>query len=269
MQRVIFPILLLVAPLMAQAPRAIQREVLRVPTRPGVVQPCLLLVEAPAAPKAVALMFPGGLGSVKLDRRAIEVVLGPRGNFLIRSAERFLSPDLAVAILDCPSDRPSGMEDDFRLGAAHAADVKGLLGALGARFPGAKLFLVGTSRGTVSAAYVAQGLGPAVDGVVLTSSVTRSTKSQPGLSLFRFEILKTPLLLVHHAEDWCPQCPYGDAVAAAKASKAPLITVQGGIEPESGPCEPLANHGYFGREARVASAIRAWILGQPFEREIL
>ena len=37
---------------------------------------------------------------------------------------------------------------------------------------------------------------------------------------------------------------------------------------ESGPCDPLANHGYFGREATVVQAIRNWILGLPYEREI-
>jgi hypothetical protein len=105
-----------------------------------------------------------------------------------------------------------------------------------------------------------------VDGVVLSSSVFLANKRQPGLSLFRFGDLKTPLLLVHHAEDGCPVCPYGRAEALA--DKATLITVRGGIAPESGPCDPLSNHGYFGREAQVATAIRAWILGQPFAREI-
>ena len=62
--------------------------------------------------------------------------------------------------------------------------------------------------------------------------------------------------------------PCWEAMAAARAGQAPLLTVRGGNEPESGPCEPLANHGYFGREAQVATAIRAWILGHPIEKEI-
>ncbi len=270
MRRVLLPALLLLSPLFAQitasAPRTIQREVLRVPTRPGVFQPCLLLTES-ASPKAVAVMFPGGAGAQRLDKRSVEAVLGPKGNFLVRSAEGFLSPDLAVAILDCPSDRSGGMDDDFRISDEHASDVKALLTVLRNRFSGVKAFLVGTSRGTVSAAYVGQALGPAVAGVVLTSSVFQANRSKVALSLFRFEDLKLPLLLVHHAEDGCPVCPYGRAVEVSP--KAALITVRGSIEPESGPCDPLSNHGYFGREAQVAQAIRAWILGQPFEREIL
>lgn len=268
MRKILFSLVLVLFPLWGQdapPPGTVQREVLRVPSRPNVVQPCLILAES-ATPKAVALMFPGGSGVQNLAGRPLETVLGPRGNFLVRSAERFLSPDLAVVILDCPSDRHGGMDDAFRISDEHAADVNALLEALRARFSGARFFLVGTSRGTVSAAYVGQALGAKVAGVVLTSSVFRASQRQVGLSLFRFESLKAPLLLVHHAEDGCPACPY--ARATALSDKIPLITVRGGIEPESGPCDPLSNHGFFGREAEVAAAIRAWILGQPFERGI-
>ncbi len=266
MRPLLLPLILLAASLAAApAPRVIQRELLRIPTRPGVIQPVLLLTEG-VTPKAVAVMFPGGSGKQGLLRRPIEVVLGPRGNFLVRSAEQFLTPDLAVLILDCPSDQAEGMNDAFRISDEHAADVRAVLTALRVRFKGVKIHLVGTSRGTVSAAYVAQELGPAVDGVVLSSSVFRASGNNLGLSLFKFELLKTPLLLVHHAEDGCPVCPYGQALKLA--DKVPLITVRGSIEPESGPCDPLANHGYFGREAAVVQGIRNWILGLPFERDI-
>ena len=265
MRRLLLPLILLGASLGAAPPRDIQRELLKIPTRPGVLQPALLLTEG-ATPKAVALLFPGGSGKQSLLRRPIEVVLGPRGNFLVRSAEQLLTPDLAVLILDCPSDQAEGMNDAFRISDEHATDVQAVLALLRTRFKGVKLHLVGTSRGTVSAAYVAQELGPAVDGVVLSSSVFRASGNNLGLSLFRFERLKTPLLLVHHAEDGCPTCPYGQALKLA--DKVPLITVRGGIEPESGPCDPLANHGFFGREVAVVQAIRNWILGLPYERDI-
>ena len=247
MHRLLLPLILLAASLGA-APREIQRELLKIPTRPGVLQPALLLTEG-TTPKAVALLFPGGSGKQSLLRRPIEVVLGPRGNFLVRSAEQLLAPELAVLILDCPSDNAEGMNDAFRISDEHAADVRAVLAALRTRFQGAKLHLVGTSRG-----------------VVLSSSVFRASGNNLGLSLFKFERLKTPLLLVHHAEDGCPVCPYGQALKLA--DKVPLITVRGSIEPESGPCDPLANHGYFGREATVVQAIRNWILGLPYEREI-
>jgi pimeloyl-ACP methyl ester carboxylesterase len=245
--------------------RTIQRELLQVATRKGVTQPCLWMAESPT-PKAIAILFPGGNGAIGLGRKPLEAVLRPQGNFLIRSADQLLTSDLAVLIIDCPSDWNTGMEDAFRASDDHASDVKAVIASLRHRFKDVKVFLVGTSRGTVSAAYAAEALGADIDGLVLTSSAFNANKKNIGLSLFHFERLKVPLLLVHHAEDGCPVCPYSQAVRLA--GKAALITVRGSIEPESGPCDPLSNHGYFGREAQVMKAIRGWILGQPFDRDI-
>lgn len=264
MRRVILCLLVGLSAL-AQPTRTIQRELLQVPSRPEVIQRALLLTEGPA-PKAVVLMFPGGEGVIGLERRSMADVLTARGNFLVRSAERFQGPDLAVVLVDRPSDQPYGMRDSFRVGEEHAADVKALIAKLRTRYPGLKVFLVGTSRGTVSAAYAGQALGPLVDGVVLTSSVFRDGGGQLGLSFFKWDRVKTPLLLVHHAEDGCPICPYGAALKLA--SRFPLITVRGGLPRESDECNALSAHGYLGREEPVAQAIRAWILGQPFPKEI-
>lgn len=251
---------------LAQPARPIRRELLLLPTRPRVTQPVLLLTES-AAPRAVAVLFPGGTGVVGLTKRTPEQVLATHRNFLVRSAEHFLSPDLAVAILDCPSDQANGMQDTFRFSDDHAADVRLVVAHLRGRFPGLKVHLVGTSRGTVSAGYVGQELGAGVDGVVLTSSVFRGSHHQPGLSLFRYARVKAPLLLVHHAEDGCPSCPYGEAQELS--ARFPLITVRGKVPPQSDPCDALSEHGYLGREAEVTAAIRAWILGQPCPKEIL
>ena len=47
-----------------------------------------------------------------------------------------------------------------------------------------------------------------------------------------------------------------------------MIVVPVSKPPESGPCEPFANHGYFGKEAETVDAIAAWMLGKPFPKEI-
>ncbi len=257
-------VLLSACPGLAQAP-AVQPELLQLASAKGTTLPCLLL-SASASPRAVAILFPGGSGYVGLGSRPLGTVLGPRGNFLVRSAPHFVDPDLAVLVIDCPSDVRTGMDDDFRMGDRHLADIRTVLAALRARFREAKVFLVGTSRGTVSAAYAAEALGKSIDGLVLTSTVFASNKQHLGLSRFRFDALTMPLLLVHHAEDGCTVCPY--SMAERLAARAALVTVRSGLAPESGPCDPLSNHGFFGREAEVARAIRAWMLGQPFARDI-
>lgn len=243
-----------------------QRELLQVRTSRGVTLPCLLLFHAPA-PKAVSVLFPGGVGFVGLERKPIDRVLDPRGNFLVREAPLLATEDLAVVLIDCPSDAAHGMDDDFRMGERHAADIRSLILLLRERFREARVVLVGTSRGTVSAAYVAERLGTEINGLVLSSPVFHANPQHPGLSRFRFGALKPPLLLVHHAEDGCPVCSYSMARRLAGQGAA-LITVHSGAEPESGPCDPLSNHGFFGRETEVTQAMRDWILGRPYARDL-
>ena len=46
------------------------------------------------------------------------------------------------------------------------------------------------------------------------------------------------------------------------------MTVKGGKPAESGECEALSAHGYFGKEAETVSAIKSWILGRPYSRMV-
>jgi predicted alpha/beta-hydrolase family hydrolase len=238
-------------------------EIVTLHTRRGVSQKVLLLARTGTEPRAVAVMFPGGAGAIRLPDDPSRLELG--GNFLIRTRELFRDDDVAVAIVDAPSDRQrAGMSDDFRSGGEHRRDLSALVEELRRRFPQARIFLVGTSRGTVSAAWVGRALGAAVDGVVLTSTVFESNGRATGLAGFDFAQIRAPLLFVHHIDDGCAACPYVDA--ARLAAHYPLVSVRGGRPPESGPCDPFAAHGYFGRERETVAAIKAWMLGRPYPR---
>jgi hypothetical protein len=37
---------------------------------------------------------------------------------------------------------------------------------------------------------------------------------------------------------------------------------------QSGPCDPQSPHGYFGRDAPVVQAMKNWMLGRAFVRDI-
>ena len=44
--------------------------------------------------------------------------------------------------------------------------------------------------------------------------------------------------------------------------------MKGGKAPESGPCDPFAPHGFFGREAETVDAIAGWMLDKPYRKDI-
>jgi pimeloyl-ACP methyl ester carboxylesterase len=212
-------------------------------------------------------MFPGGEGLLRLRIEGGAVKFSQGRNFLVRTRGLFRDAEVAVAVVDSPSDHQSlGMDDGFRSGRAHVEDVAAVVNDLKSRFPGAKIFLIGTSRGTLSAAYAGRALGEAVDGVILTSTVFYGGRGGFRLSGFGFSAIKAPLLFVHHVHDACRFCPYGDAERLGRTF--PLISVSGGKPAESDPCEPLAAHGYFGKEAETVAAIKAWMLGRPFPKTV-
>ena len=263
MTRLLITLALLVS---SGAPSA--EEIVTLATRENVTQSYLLTASAAGKPSAVAVLFAGGSGRVNLARERERESLD-RGNFLVRSRRLFAQEGVVAAVLDAPSDQqPTRMEDEFRLGADHAADVGRIVADLKSRFPGLPVFLVGTSRGTVSAASAGARLRENVNGVVLTAAVFLPGRrlGQPGLSDFNFGAIPTPLLLAHHVEDECEVTPYLEA--RALADRYPLISVSGGTSPQSGPCRALSAHGFIGREAETVREIANWMLKRPFRKKI-
>jgi len=259
LRRLIAALLFCAAPLHAQ-------ELVTLPTRPGVTLSFFIANMGQVPPRAAALMLIGGGGGIRLRMEQGQVRFGQQ-NFLPRSRREFIAEGILPVILDNPSDHQSGagISDEFRASAEHTADLRAVIADVKRRHPGLPVFLVTTSRSTISAAYQARAIGDELAGVVLTSSLFWIGRT-PVLGLFEFSTIRIPLLFVHHREDSCPSTPYPDA--ARLGASFPLVSVKGGKPPETGPCDPLAPHGYFGKEAETVGAIAAWMLGKPYPKEI-
>lgn len=247
------------------------QEIVTLQTRPNVTQ-SYFLTSAPRPLQAIAVLFPGSGGTIELRNEKGK----PRfngGNFLVRSRTDFIKHGVRAAIVDAPSDQQNswGMSDEFRLGDEHAADIAAVVDDLAKRMPNVPVFLIGTSRGTISAAALGARMKQPVAGVVLTASMFRAagrnTKEPgPGLSQFDFATVKMPLLLVHHVSDQCQFTQYGDA--ARLSEKYPLISVFGGDPPRSGPCDAFSQHGFLGKEAETVEQMVNWMLKKPFQNEV-
>ena len=244
------------------------QEIVTLPTRPDVTQ-SYFIASLPKEQRAIAVLFPGGEGLLRLRQEGGQVKFSPN-NFLVRVRADFVKRGVIAVLVDAPSDSQSrGMSDEFRLGEKHFTDISAIVNDLGKRFPGVPIFLVGTSRGTISAAALGARFGSEISGVVLTSTLFRQAGarvSEPGLSRFDFATIKAPLLFVHHVSDGCAVTPYSDA--ARLSGKYPLISVSGGRSPESGPCDPFSAHGYFGKETEAVEQIVNWMLKKPFRDKV-
>lgn len=196
--------------LLCLVPTAHAQEIVALNTRPGVTQSFFIANMGAVKPEAAALLFIGGGGYIRLRMEDGQPKFGAQ-NFLPRSRAEFIRNGILPVIMENPSDQQGheGMNDAFRVGNQHAADIRAVVAEVKRRYPGLPVFLVGTSRSTISVAD-ADRLG----------------------------------------------------------AKFPLVSVKGGKPPESGPCEPFAPHGYWGKEPETVDAIVAWMLKKPYRKDI-
>jgi pimeloyl-ACP methyl ester carboxylesterase len=241
----------------AAAAQAADGVMLRVPTRDGVTVPVFWVAQDDAA--ATLVLLPGGTGAIG------QVPDGgwPDGtNFLIRSGRLFAAHRFNLAMVSRPSD-VQDLDYAFRNSDAHLDDLRAVLAFARAR-SAAPLWLVGTSRGSISAAAAAVAARDdrVIAGVVLTSSITHYAKAG-ALPYQQLERIDVPVLLVHHRRDACRWCePRAMADQLARLTAAPvrkLAMVDGGTGATGDPCEPMHWHGFVGMEGAVVDLISAWI----------
>jgi hypothetical protein len=225
-------------------------------TRPGVTQRLLLL--KPEQPVASVILFAGGNGLLHI---APDGSIGRGGNFLVRTRELFAQQALAVAVVDAPSDRVDGPGlEYFRQTADHASDIAHVIAFL-RKEVNAPLWLVGTSRGTVSVANAAIRLGgKGADGIVFTSTIVGSDRERvPAMDL---GAIKVPVLVVHHEGDQCRVCLFSDIkslMEGLKSTRPEFVSFSGGGPPRGNPCEARHYHGFIGIEDDVVKRIADWI----------
>lgn len=186
----------------------------------------------------------------------------PKGNnFLIRSFDLFASQKVNVAVMGTITE--SGLTYPDRVGDDHLSDLASVAQTVRG-LSAVPVWLVGTSRGTVSAtaAAIKYAGKPMFDGIVLTSAIVGGKKPQavPRQSIDK---IRVPVLVYMHAKDGCSDCQLSDAKwligKFTGASVQAFMAVQGGGEPKGDPCHGSHYHGFIGMEDRAVTDIVNWI----------
>lgn len=220
-------------------------------------------------------LLAGGSGHVNLDSNGCPRDL--KGNSLVRSTPIFNAMGFGSALIDAPSDFHG--EDGlvgFRITEQHAEDLGKVIADLRRRTQGA-VWVVGTSRGSISAANAASRLTglAAPDGVVLTSALMsgQSSARKAWVSQTVFDLplenIHLPLLVIGHEADKCVRSPPGamsKIAARTPATHLQVVTVMGGPgyydgAPSLNACEGRAPHGFVDQEAEVAAGIARFVRG--------
>lgn len=241
---------------LAVGPARAADHLVKVDSRPG-ASIGYWMMERPDA-KATLLLIPGGGGGIGL-RGGV-----PRSqNFLVRSRDLFAGAGYNVALLGKPTDRAE-LDAGYRTGDDHVTDVRAVVAKLSADY-GKPVWIVGTSLGTLSAAAAAAGMdSKKLAGIVLTSSVTRTSRmTAMSVPMLPLSAIRVPVLVMHNKRDECAVCEPGQAwrieTALANTPVKKLLLVDGGAGATGPPCEALHYHGYIGMEAEAVKHITDWI----------
>lgn len=228
--------------------------VFKVPTRDGVTT-TLFWEPAPDA-KATVFLFPGGAGGFG----KVEAGKATGLNFLVRSEPYFIASGFNVAIFGRPSDSQD-LDYADRISETHMTDVRKVLEFV-KRKADVPVWMVGTSRGTISVTAAAINMPDAMAGVVLTSSVV-SYKKPGAVPKQDLAQIKVPVLVLPHAKDACTLCQPHEVPAILRGLKNAQtkkeIMVSGGENPTGNVCEALHWHGFIGMEREAVDLIANWI----------
>ena len=169
-----------------------------------------------------------------------------------------------MAVLGLSTDMRD-LTQEVRASSQHAQDVLAVVKAIRAVTP-RPVCLVGTSRGTISAAAAAVlDQGQLIDGIVLTSGyhpgilkLRTGESSQQGL-----DSIVVPTLVYHRKNDGCRETlasgVSGMLSALSKARIKKVWLVEGGGPPSGNPCQPRGYHGFVGMEQLAIDDITSWI----------
>jgi pimeloyl-ACP methyl ester carboxylesterase len=205
---------------------------------------------------ASVVLLTGGAGGIGLKDG-----VPTSNNFLIRSRDYFAGHKFNVAVVGRPSDIQD-LDYPSRISAEHVEDLRQVVVYL-RRDTALPVWLVGTSRGSVSATAAAVAFGNReLAGIVLTASVTNVSKAG-AVPQQRLDVIRIPVLVLHHQYDACWVCRPREAPRIISGlTNAPvkkLVMVDGGGDPRGDPCEALHWHGFIGMEKEAVDIIGNWI----------
>jgi len=244
-----------------------------VTVRPGLTIKYLALTPN-IKPRHAVILFAGGNGLLDLQPDG-SIGTNLSGNFLVRSRDRFVKRGLFVAVVDTPNQ--VAIDGNVRLSAQYAQDMAHVIQDVRDRIlDGGKVWLVGTSSGTMSAASIAARMplaSPPIkdnlrrpDGIILTSTQTTLVAGLCGKTVFNAKLsaVNVPTLVASHLKDACKCSPPKTSVKVIAAlTGAPAkqnMTFSGALPPKSkDPCMAFTPHGFYGVEEKVVEAIADFI----------
>ena len=175
------------------------------------------------------------------------------GNFLIRARRHLVTDRVMTLLVDCHSLTGDVCKPDYQATQDRYKHVNAVIDAAKAKVPTVKqVYLMSTSAGSISSAYIALHGQSELAGVIHTATIDPTApRSYTQLLNFDYSAVQIPQAFIHHVEDPCAITPFGYVRSLAEKFKVPLISVSGGSDFRGHPCMAFTQHGFRNKEAIV------------------
>ena len=180
------------------------------------------------------------------------------GNFLIRSRRLLTDESIATLIVDCHSESGDYCSAAYQSSQDRQQHVRKLIDAVRGKYPSLnEVWLIGTSMGTISSAFLPTYDPKSFAGAIHTASITEPWVQGSYRELANFDYTRSgiPQVFVHHRDDPCALTTYSGAKRISEKYGFPLITVLGGGGFQGGACQAQTEHGFKGMEPQTMRAI--------------
>lgn len=222
---------------------------------------------------AALVLLPGGGGVLDLDDDGCARNL--TGNTLTRNVAALRKAGFATALVDAPTDYQSGDGlGGFRTHEDHADDLGAVIADVRGRSP-LPIYIVGSSRGTISAVNAAASLSGifAPDGVILFSPITSGfvggRKAWVAQTVFDqpLDAITKPILVVAHESDTCVRTPpekARDILLRTNGDIEEMVLITGGPAANTGvkgvkACQGKLPHGFGGQDERIVDLLTGFV----------
>jgi len=180
------------------------------------------------------------------------------GNFLIRSRRLLTDESIATLIVDCHSESGDYCSAAYQSSQDRQQHVQKLIDAVRGKYPSLnEVWLIGTSMGTISSAFLPTYDPKPYAGAIHTATITEPWAQGSYRELANFDYTRSgiPQIFVHHRDDPCALTTYSGAKRISEKYGFPLITVVGGGGFQGGACQAQTEHGFKGMEPQTMQAI--------------
>lgn len=190
------------------------REKLEIVQSRGLEQK-FILTSPKTPPVASVILIAGAYGDLNLNSSATGSVTYDEGwqyNNLVKTRQMYADRGFLVATIDSPSDHKK-MNLVWRMTEAHSEDIDAVVKFL-KKQANVPIWIIGTSSGSISAANAGINLNQSINGIVLTSSLTKSKKKWKiykkfpnGVIDMNLAQITVPVLVISHKNDKCESTP--------------------------------------------------------------